>query len=406
MTTQIEASDEVIAPSGHGDAGGPRGQVATEAKPHLDHVDAVRPVKQFGVISTHSVLFFAPIVAASEGTLMLLHVSREAFFFVSACMLAYANPTITRRTIGSFYRRRAVTIVLPYAAWTLIYWGTEITFPFRLGPELHNLLHLAVTGYYQLYYLLVIAQFYVLYPLLLQVIRAFRARPATLIVATFVAQLTLVSLMHWKVLPGWMQNYWATREVTSYTLYLVGGVVAAMYLPAFERWLFDHVREVLLFTLGSAAIAETWFTLAWYHDVHFLGTASDAFQPIVVPFNVGAILSLYILGKYLVSAARSTRVRTWVRVGSDNAYGIFLAQMVFIHLLVDVDWNRHLGFLPWPVVVLACAAIVFSACWALSWTLSHTAASRWLTGQRRIPWNQRAKPVSDVPVYAIPAPAT
>jgi hypothetical protein len=27
----------------------------------LDHVDAMRPVKQFGVVSTHTLLFFAPV---------------------------------------------------------------------------------------------------------------------------------------------------------------------------------------------------------------------------------------------------------------------------------------------------------------------------------------------------------
>jgi len=56
----------------------------------LDHVDAMRPVKQVGVVSTHSLLFFAPLATLSVGgALMLLHVTREAFLFISACMLTY-----------------------------------------------------------------------------------------------------------------------------------------------------------------------------------------------------------------------------------------------------------------------------------------------------------------------------
>jgi hypothetical protein len=56
------------------------------ARHRLDHVDAMRPVKRAGVISTHSVLYFAPWPPARIGaTLLLLHVSGEGFFFISAC---------------------------------------------------------------------------------------------------------------------------------------------------------------------------------------------------------------------------------------------------------------------------------------------------------------------------------
>ena len=59
------------------------------ARRRLDQVDAMRPIKQAGVISTHSILYFAPAAASvgSGAALLLLHVSREGFFFISACML-------------------------------------------------------------------------------------------------------------------------------------------------------------------------------------------------------------------------------------------------------------------------------------------------------------------------------
>ena len=58
----------------------------------LDQVDAMRPIKQVGVVSTHTIIVFAPAAATvlSNATLLLLHVSREVFFFISACMLTYA----------------------------------------------------------------------------------------------------------------------------------------------------------------------------------------------------------------------------------------------------------------------------------------------------------------------------
>jgi peptidoglycan/LPS O-acetylase OafA/YrhL len=68
----------------------------------------MRPVKQAGVISTHTVLYFAPAAAStgSGAALLLLHVSREGFFFISACMLTYAYAGLNRAGLRRFYWRR------------------------------------------------------------------------------------------------------------------------------------------------------------------------------------------------------------------------------------------------------------------------------------------------------------
>src|SRR2546430_4869158 len=82
----------------------------------LDQVDAMRPLKQVGVVSTHSIITFAPAAAAvlSNATLLLLHVSREVFFFISACMLTYAYTGLKRDGWRKFYWRRFVTVGVPY----------------------------------------------------------------------------------------------------------------------------------------------------------------------------------------------------------------------------------------------------------------------------------------------------
>ena len=74
----------------------------------LDQVDAMRPIKQAGVISTHSILYFAPAAASvgSGAALLLLHVSREGFFFISACMLTYAYADLRLAGLRRFYWRR------------------------------------------------------------------------------------------------------------------------------------------------------------------------------------------------------------------------------------------------------------------------------------------------------------
>jgi hypothetical protein len=70
-------------------------------------MDAMRPVKQAGVISTHTVLHFAPVAASTgSGAALLLHLSREGFFFISARMLTYAYADLNRAGAARFYWRR------------------------------------------------------------------------------------------------------------------------------------------------------------------------------------------------------------------------------------------------------------------------------------------------------------
>src|ERR1700726_2789857 len=93
------------------------------ARRRLDQVDAMRPIKQAGVISTPSILYFAPAAASvgSGAALLLLHVSREGFFFISACMLTYAYADLRRAGLRRLYWRRFVSVVIPDACWTVIY---------------------------------------------------------------------------------------------------------------------------------------------------------------------------------------------------------------------------------------------------------------------------------------------
>src|SRR6266571_5050145 len=97
----------------------------------LDQIDAMRPIKQVGVVSTHTIITFAPATAAvlSNATLLLLHVSREVFFFISACMLTYAYAGLKRDGWRTFYWRRFVSVGVPYLCWNLIYF---LWFPYVL----------------------------------------------------------------------------------------------------------------------------------------------------------------------------------------------------------------------------------------------------------------------------------
>jgi peptidoglycan/LPS O-acetylase OafA/YrhL len=122
--------------------------------------------------------------------------------------------------------------------------------------------------------------------------------------------------------------------------------------------------------------------------VSWLGSSADPFQPIVIPFNIGAIACIYLIGVALVHRRRSKRTRAAVQSGSDNSYGIYLAQVLFITILSWIGW-RHLNvFLPWPLVSVITVAIVFLSCIALTELLARTPLAKPLTGRTRVPWHR------------------
>lgn len=350
----------------------------------LDHVDAMRPVKQAGVISTHVLDFFAPQTAAQGAALTLLHVSREAFFFVSACMLTYSYTSLNRSGLPRFYWRRFVSVGVPYLCWTVIYY--LYTMPESHYMSTHQALmalpDLLYLGYYHLYFLLVIMQFYLVFPLVLIGLRRSKRHHVLVIAAAAVIQVLLVIAMHWEWLPVYMRGLWAQKEAPTYVLYLIGGCVTAFHLDKVDAWLRQHARLVVALTALAGLLAVGVFLLAWYGVTSALGSGTDPFQPSVIPFNLGAIACLYLLGVALV---RSERTRKLARIGSDNSYGVYLSQMLFISALTWVGWAHFGATVPWPLLCLVTIPAVYLAGFGLTTVLARTPLAVPLTGRTRVP---------------------
>lgn len=351
----------------------------------------MRPVKQAGVVGTHTLVNFAPAAASvsSGAVLLLLHVSRLGFFFVSSCMLTYTYADLSWRGLPRFYWRRFLSVGVPYACWTVIYFFFLL--PTRhyhgVGPALKSLAMMAETGYYQLYFLLVIMQFYVVFPLVLLVLRWTRGRHGLVLAVAGLAQLALAVLTHWGLLPRLMLRY-GQVDGLSYLFYLIGGCVVAFHLEAADAWVRRHARLVVTLTAVAAVAAEGVYFLAHYGVTSVLGAGSDPFQPSVIPFNIGAIACVYLAGVALVRPGRSRFTRAVVRSGSDNAYGIYLTHMLFITVLLWLGWKNLSPVIPWPLLCLLTVVIVVSCGAMLTALLARTPLAVPLTGRRRVPWKK------------------
>jgi peptidoglycan/LPS O-acetylase OafA/YrhL len=375
----------------------------------LDHVDAMRPIKQAAVISTHAIIFLAPATAglARVNMLVFTHFSREAFLFVSACMLAYSYRSADRVALRRYSIRRWWAVGVPYLTWTAIYflflarvqtssfpwYGLDAPEVFSLHG-LERLAHLTWTGYYHLYYLLVVAEFYVIFPWLFAAVKRVPERlHGRLVLLTLAFQVLYSALwpnvyslaMHLGA--SWSeQGFWETRLVTSYTFYLVAGVVVALHLDDVHDWIVRHRAAILVGTplAGLAAVGLNYWNVSGLAH-RLLVPGLDPFSIVVIPYNVGAILCVYLLGVFLVSPKRSARTREVVASGSDNAYGIYLSQLIWIPILARVLPVAHPPF-AWPLFTLMCVAIVYLCGFVFSSIVARTPVARAVVGRSPATW--------------------
>ncbi len=375
--------------------------LAEGTRKRLDHIDAMRPVKQAAVVSTHTLIFFAPIATNTTviGLIMLTRFSREAFLFVSACMLTFSYRDTAQLKLKHYWKRRFISVGVPYLAWTVIYYffTTAIKikgFPFYsfnhsiafTDVGFHYFAHILRTGYYHLYYLIVIIEFYLLFPLLLILIRRFSKWHMHIMVAAVIWQLAFGVLVDAHPFGIRLTVILQSRFVYSYVAYLLGGMIVALHLEEVHQWIVDKGRWIVSLTVLSAVGAEVLNYCGRYHWLpNYLRTGDLVFAPAMMPFNFGAILSVYLLGVYLVAPERSLRTRAVVQSGSDNSYGVYLSQMLWIPILIR--FRNHLGLHAyWQIWVPLALITVYTAGTIFTAVAARTPLARALTGRSQATW--------------------
>ncbi len=361
-----------------------------ERRPRLTHVDAMRPVKQLGVVSTHSLQWFAPAANIGVGAgLMLTHVTRFAFMFISAAMLVYAYPVLRREQWRTFWRRRLLAVALPYVTWTLVYFALGIVQSGQVGSivgDAERLRLLLLTGYDQLYFLVLLLQFYLLYPAFLWLVRRTEHHHWWLLAASLAVELVMFWLVHEQALPAWMLGKWATRELWNYELFVVAGAVMAWHYEPVHAWLCGHWRALLVAIAVAVAAGEAWYAVALHVPGLAGGDPSDPFQPIEIPLYLGLITLVYLLGVMMTSDRWPGWLQALVQAGADYSYGIYLSQVLVATPLMMLGWRSLDAYVPWEVVTAGGIVVIFIVAGLLTALLARLPGARATAGIPRRTW--------------------
>ncbi len=376
-------AEEVTA----GPQAGPRQQ-------HLLQIDLLRIVAIVAVVGTHVVLFTQPPTAVGAQALtVLLHLSRFAFFFITAFVLYLTSGRRPAPVLG-FWRKRFPPVLVPYLAWTLIYWQYSRLFswggyPSTLGGALYQLGENLLGGWFQLYFLIVTMQLYFAFPVIAWIVRRTRDHHLVLLLVAGAVQVVELLFMQylWWLLPGFLQGIigHAQEELWSYQFFFLVGAAAAAHQDLLIATLRRYRGRLLGLMAGLLGAAFLLYALnLWFGQP--AAQAAAVFQPATLFAFFGALLGLGLLAQHLADTYSPRRL-VWrlLRWGGEISFGIYLSHMIALQVFVmpQVESLLHLTALPTPLQGIVIWTLTVAATILLVSILRHLPFATALTGRSR-----------------------
>lgn len=315
-------------------------------RPHIYELDPLRACTAFSVVAVHVLSFTAFLnhteigIQIQNAFVVTFHFTREVFLFVTAFALVYVYSG-KAFPFKQFWKKRGLGTLLPYVAWSVIY--VWVNTPAKTPVAFFQTALLDIlTGNasYQLYYILLTLQFYLIFPLFLLFLRHCAGHPWRVLVISFALQVLLFYVDFHTLqgdttrLPAFWQFFaqYQGRFVLLYQFYFVLGGLTALYFQQVKAFLLRHGKLI-----GGAflvVLAAVWFHFALQVRVYGepLGYATSVLQPIMIFYSAAVILfALWLVCRWAVRTDQEKRpwgYRFW-RTLSDASFGVYL-----IHALV------------------------------------------------------------------------
>lgn len=375
----------------------PTSDSARPKRAHLHQVDLFRILTFACVIGAHVVgNSLDPGNVPGNGVVVVLHFTRQAFFALTGFVLIYQYG---RRTLDTraFWRKRFPLVGIPYLAWSVIYWGYSVVAGLHPGESMKSALWRLVfetaTGgaWYQLYFLLVTMQVYLLFPLILKLLRATSGHHRWVLAVSAALQVGALWLMvHPPVLTGRPAGIWnhLFATVLPYQFYVLLGAVAAWHIESVTA----AIRRFGPLLIGAGLLATVLSEFIYLRQIHQLAPwqASNVFLVHLLVVYTLIIAAQYTLSSWWAAHRREhhagARIVKW---GSDRSFGVFLVHPLGLQILAPVIpyLQQDLGLL-WGTVVLYVCVLTMAI--AATEVLRRVPGSLWLTGRPMLRTDPRA----------------
>jgi probable poly-beta-1,6-N-acetyl-D-glucosamine export protein len=389
-------------------------QPTRSSRPYLYALDPLRGITALLVVLVH-VLIFVDFHWRTERSLQLqdagvvvTHVARNVFMFITAVTLTYVyagKPFLFRR----FWSRRSVGVFLPYALWSIVYaWintpqPTAIRFARVVALDL-------ITGQasYQLYYIGITLQFYLLLPLFLRfIVHVARWPWRTLAVGFIVQWLIMYGDYHYlltgKVHPtGWLATLLVYRQncVLLYPFYFIMGGLAAIHLRRVLPVLLRHGAWTVVGFFGMMAAVLTEFIIVVWIKHEPLPYVTAPIQPMALLYSIAVILCMCWLAARWAERRGPTGMppgNRFFKELSDASFGVYLMHAMVLSAVAAHILPALPAALPGLLRVLIVWVLAAGTTAALSAALVHTPLLSRLVGRSQpLPRLRRSRELSPV----------
>ncbi|MEP9416463.1 acyltransferase [Gordonia sp. VNQ95] len=404
MTTAVtRATDTGVQPSAPQSTVG-SGVAGRTRRAYLHHVDLIRA-------TTFSLVIFVHCLTQTTNeftslpvntTSLLLHFTRNTFFALTGFVLMYQNFDKAEFSTLDFWRRRIKLVIFPYLIWSFIYWVVQAMWangrlsdvPTSLN-EFGKLVVWGLSGF-QMYFLFVMLQVYLLFPLVLWLVRATVGRHRLLLAGSLAVQVAITLIITYWEPPASVAPYWWHHYATfiPYQFFIFYGAIAAVHREEIAAWLSGKawwLVGALLLTGGFAVGVYLYGVKVQGHPVH---DNDSAFFPTLIPFLIVAMTCLYAAAAHWAEHWRefTPRFARAVSFASNRSFSVFLCHVLVLFFLLYPKVDGRPAILaalgqPWGTAVVYLATLAGSL--LLVEVLRHLPGSLYLTGRPRLPLRRR-----------------
>jgi len=266
------------------------------------------------------------------------------FLFISGVVLynKYNDGFSAFKSLSAFYKKRLSSVVPPYLVWSTFYFfypyvGAVLLFsvfnhPTATYSSLSNIAQLLseyltglAVGIEQLWFVVLIIQLYLLYPLLVKFYNRFARQKNPIWALSF---LLLVQIA--------FTSLFLTTGPTPFVAFFVSGIfyfVFGFFVSEHYAAIKQKITKVSLRTISLVVVLSTiYFTVVYYHTVLLSGPVPSFYvwlYQITGPFYCLLLIGFYLRISMGLSEPHRFFTRYMEKIGADS-FGIYLTQGFFI----------------------------------------------------------------------------
>ncbi|MBD0381196.1 acyltransferase [Paenibacillus sedimenti] len=252
-----------------------------QIRPKIPEIDFVRALAIIAVIIIHgtSAATLLPVGTGSQALFFVINraclFTVPVFIWISGVVLFYNYyDRWDPRTSFIFWTKRLRRILVPYVLWSLFYYEyNQYMFHGKINFDTFYMLKLLLSGNasYHLYYMVIIVQFYILFPIVMTVIRKSRRLCNGLIPIGLFIQAATYSMNHWvHPIPEYASFF------ASYSALFAFGAYTGIHYTKITAWTGKHrkwiwtamclgglafIGMLLLNQFGLASFENIWYEL-------------------------------------------------------------------------------------------------------------------------------------------------